>query len=169
MSKWDTINVKIYNIERADVYLAKGKGYRWLNHLDQMVQEGATFNTVDGWSFYVVGVSNSMLQGTFSMKIWIEKGYPTGPVDRPKANVFGDDYVQEEVKVREEEKKEEKEEEDKPAKDDSKEAKFYLEYTVKIEMSFVDFFNNGGSQNFRDTLGGSMGISSDRIIITSIV
>ena len=74
MTDKDKLHIKIYNIEKADIYLAKGKGYRWLNHLDQMVYEGDTFDTTLGWNFYVVGVSNSMFKGTFSMKIWVEQG-----------------------------------------------------------------------------------------------
>jgi len=34
MNAYDKLYVRIYNIDNADVYLAKGKGYMWLNHLD---------------------------------------------------------------------------------------------------------------------------------------
>ena len=40
MGQYDKMYVKIYNIEKADIYIAKGKGYMWLNHLDKMVSEG---------------------------------------------------------------------------------------------------------------------------------
>jgi hypothetical protein len=73
MTAKDKMYMKIYNIENADVYLAKGKKYLWFNHLDQMVEDGDIFDTKAGWSFYVVGVSNSIFRGTFTMKIWIEK------------------------------------------------------------------------------------------------
>ena len=73
MTARDKMYMKIYNIENADVYLAKGKKYLWFNHLDQMVEDGDIFDTKAGWSFYVTGVSNSIFRGTFTMKIWIEK------------------------------------------------------------------------------------------------
>jgi hypothetical protein len=37
MTEYDKMYVKIYNIDKADVYIAKGKGYMWLNHLDTLV------------------------------------------------------------------------------------------------------------------------------------
>lgn len=74
MTDDDKLMIKIYNIEKADVYIAKGKGYMWLNHLDRLVNEGDEFDTSAGWQFYVVGVANSMFKGTYSMKIWVEKG-----------------------------------------------------------------------------------------------
>jgi hypothetical protein len=49
MSKWDKMYIKIYNIENAEVYLAKGFDYMWLNHLDQMVIEGDVFDTAAEW------------------------------------------------------------------------------------------------------------------------
>ena len=49
MGEYDKLMIKIYNIENADVYLAKGKGYLWLNHLDQLVNDGDEFDTKDGW------------------------------------------------------------------------------------------------------------------------
>ena len=41
--------LKIYNIDKADVYLAKGKTYYWFDHLDQIVQEGDVFDTAADW------------------------------------------------------------------------------------------------------------------------
>ena len=79
MSKWDKMYIKIYNILNADVYLAKGFGYKWLNHLDQMVNDGDVFDTAAEWQFYVVGVANSMFKGTFSMKIWVEQNKEPKP------------------------------------------------------------------------------------------
>lgn len=38
-----------------------------------MVRDGDVFDTVKDWQFYVVGTANSMLRGTFTMKIWIEQ------------------------------------------------------------------------------------------------
>lgn len=49
MNDYDKMFVKIYNIEKADVYIAKGRGYKWLNHLDSLVNEGETFDTSAGW------------------------------------------------------------------------------------------------------------------------
>lgn len=49
MNAYDKMYVKIYNIERSDIYIAKGKGYRWLNHLDRLVNEGDQFDTSAGW------------------------------------------------------------------------------------------------------------------------
>ena len=49
MGEYDKMVIKIYNIEKAEVYLAKGKGYRWLDHLDGMVEEGDQFDTKAGW------------------------------------------------------------------------------------------------------------------------
>ena len=79
MTQWDKMYIKIYNIKNAEVYLAKGFGYKWLNHLDQMVNEGDVFDTAAEWQFYVVGVADSMFKGTFSMKIWVEQN------EEPKA------------------------------------------------------------------------------------
>jgi hypothetical protein len=49
MNAYDKMFVKIYNIEKTDVYMAKGKGYMWLNHLDRLVSEGDEFDTSAGW------------------------------------------------------------------------------------------------------------------------
>jgi hypothetical protein len=72
MGEYDKMFIKIYNIDKADIYIAKGKGYMWLDHLDRLVNEGDQFDTSAGWQFYVVGVANSMFKGTFSLKIWVE-------------------------------------------------------------------------------------------------
>lgn len=32
----DKMLMKIDKIENADVYVAKGKGYKWINHLDRI-------------------------------------------------------------------------------------------------------------------------------------
>lgn len=34
MQRWDKLWIKIDKIEKCDVYVAKGKSYRWMNHLD---------------------------------------------------------------------------------------------------------------------------------------
>jgi hypothetical protein len=73
MTQWDKMYIKIYNILNADVYLAKGFGYKWLNHLDQMVADGDVFDTRAEWQFYVVGVANSMFKGSFTLKVWVEQ------------------------------------------------------------------------------------------------
>jgi hypothetical protein len=73
MTEWDKMYIKIYNIEKAEVYIAKGKGYIWFDHLDQMVSEGDVFDTGKEWQFYVSGVATKIFKGTFSMKIWIEQ------------------------------------------------------------------------------------------------
>jgi len=40
MTEYDKMFMKIYNIEKADVYVIKGKQYFWLNHLDTMAYNG---------------------------------------------------------------------------------------------------------------------------------
>jgi len=40
MQENDQMKIKIFNIENAAVYLAKGKSYRWISHLDYMVSDG---------------------------------------------------------------------------------------------------------------------------------
>jgi polyhydroxyalkanoate synthesis regulator protein len=49
MTEWDKMYIKIYNIKNAEIYLAKGKGYIWLDHLDQMVQDDDVFDTELDW------------------------------------------------------------------------------------------------------------------------
>lgn len=71
----DILYLKISAIENADVYVAKGKAFIWLDHLDQMISpKGETLDTRMGWQFYVVGVANSLFRGTFKMELWVEKG-----------------------------------------------------------------------------------------------
>jgi len=74
MNETDKLIVTIDHISNAIVYLAKGKGYMWLNHLDYLVNDGDTFNTRMGWNFYIIGVGSSVLRGTFRIKAWVEKG-----------------------------------------------------------------------------------------------
>ena len=80
MKEYDKLYLKIYNIEKADVYVSKGKGYKWINHLDSMAFEDDVFTTSAGWQFYVVGVSNDIFKGTFGMKIWVEQNNPPAVV-----------------------------------------------------------------------------------------
>lgn len=54
--------------------MAKGKGYKWINHLDRLASDGLIFDTRMGWQLYVVGAGNSIFKGSFRMKIWVEKG-----------------------------------------------------------------------------------------------
>lgn len=74
MEENDELLVEIDKIENANVYVSKGKGYRWVNHLDRLASNGNIFSTRMGWQIYVVGVGNSMFKGTFRMKIYISKG-----------------------------------------------------------------------------------------------
>ena len=64
--------VQIEDIDKTKVYVAKGKGYMWLNHLDKWANNGDRFDTTAGWSFYVVGVAESITEGAFTIKIWVE-------------------------------------------------------------------------------------------------
>lgn len=74
MQKNDQLKLQITKTENIDVYVAKGKGYRWFDHLDGLAFQGDNFDTRQGWQFYVVGVSNSVFPGYFEFKAWIEKG-----------------------------------------------------------------------------------------------
>lgn len=56
------------------MYVAKGKGYKWINHLDSIVTDGDEFDTRMGWQFYVVGVGNSVFKGSFKIEAWVERG-----------------------------------------------------------------------------------------------
>jgi hypothetical protein len=49
MTEWDKMYVKIDEIESAEVYIAKGKGYIWFDHLDQMASNGDVFETEKDW------------------------------------------------------------------------------------------------------------------------
>jgi len=40
MKEKDRLLMKIDKIENAEVYVAKGKGYRWINHLDRLASNG---------------------------------------------------------------------------------------------------------------------------------
>lgn len=76
MKEYDKMYLKITNVERTDVYISKGKGYKWINHLDSMAYENDVFSTSAGWQFYVVGVANDIFKGTFSIKVWVEQNDP---------------------------------------------------------------------------------------------
>ena len=108
MTAKDKMYMKIYNIENADVYLAKGKKYLWFNHLDQMVEDGDIFDTKAGWSFYVTGVSNSIFRGTFTMKIWIEKNKAKSllkvPESKKKPQIEKTVVIKEDIDKKEDEK-----------------------------------------------------------------
>ena len=67
MKPLDKLLVKIDRIENADIYVAKGKGYRWINHLDRLAKEGNIFDTRMGWQIYVVGVGNAFFKGTYRL------------------------------------------------------------------------------------------------------
>ena len=73
MTENDKMYMQILSVENADVYVAKGKYYRWLDHLDQIAQVGQVFNTNTGWEYYVVGVGNTFSKGTFTFSLWVEK------------------------------------------------------------------------------------------------
>jgi len=49
MGELDKLLVKIDMIENANVYVAKGKGYKWINHLDRIAQSGQIFDTRKDW------------------------------------------------------------------------------------------------------------------------
>lgn len=57
------------------MYIAKGRRYRWMSHLEKrVVREDDVFEL---WGpkleFYIVGVSTSIFKGQFRVKAWIEK------------------------------------------------------------------------------------------------
>jgi len=66
--------LKISKIENAEVYVAKGKSYKWISHLDSIAFDGQLFDTRMGWSFYVIGVANNIFKGSFKLETWVEKG-----------------------------------------------------------------------------------------------
>ena len=76
MKEYDKMYIKFYGIENADVYISKGKGYKWINHLDSMAYNDDVFTTSAGWQFYVVGVGNNIFKGTFKFKVWVEQNNP---------------------------------------------------------------------------------------------
>jgi len=49
MQERDKLKVKISAIENADVYIAKSTSYKWINHLDSLVNNGDEFDTRMGW------------------------------------------------------------------------------------------------------------------------
>lgn len=60
MAANDLLKIKITKTKHVDLYIAKGKEYRWINHLDYKVRRGdeVELDTKQGWNFYVVGVGN---------------------------------------------------------------------------------------------------------------
>lgn len=78
--------VKIDKILNCQVYIAKGKNYRWMKHLDKQVVRDKDVFEIWGKTleFYIVGVSTSIFNGQFRVKTWVERG--TAEV-RPKPNV----------------------------------------------------------------------------------
>lgn len=74
MQELDVLKLKITKIENADVYVAKGKGYKWINHLDKVISDGDVLDTRMGWQFYVVGTGNSIFKGSFRIETWVERG-----------------------------------------------------------------------------------------------
>lgn len=49
MQPWDRMRMRISKIENSVVYVAKGRTFKWLNHLDQLAGEGSVYNTRAGW------------------------------------------------------------------------------------------------------------------------
>jgi|DEB0MinimDraft_12_1074336.scaffolds.fasta_scaffold15471_3 hypothetical protein len=49
MVERDIMYLKISKIENCEVYVAKGKGFRWISHLDGMVGDGVVLDTRMGW------------------------------------------------------------------------------------------------------------------------
>ena len=41
--------MRVSKIENSDVYVAKSRTYKWLNHLDRMATNGDLFDTRSGW------------------------------------------------------------------------------------------------------------------------
>lgn len=77
MQTYDTLHMKISAIKDAQVYVAEGKRYRWLTHLDRFkVPDGTEFATKGGFEFYVVGVATDIFPGTFKVRAWVTKGSP---------------------------------------------------------------------------------------------
>ena len=76
MQEKDQLKIQIVSVENADVYVSKGKFYRWLDHLDSIAYNGNTFDTAKNWQFYVVGVANSKFKGSYGFRVWVEKYQP---------------------------------------------------------------------------------------------
>jgi hypothetical protein len=110
MQKNDQLKLQILNIENTLVYVAKGKGYRWINHLDQMAETGDVFDTRMDWQFYITGVGNNFFPGTFQFKAWIEKGTANNYVTPVTVEKQENKPVEIKEKEPEPEKVEEKEE-----------------------------------------------------------
>ena len=74
MQRDDKLFVKIDKILNCQVYIAKGKNYRWLSHLDkQVVYDNDVFEIAgSSLEFYIVGVSTSASRGQFRIKTWVE-------------------------------------------------------------------------------------------------
>ena len=49
MERNDVLKIKISDIQNSQVYAAKGKGYKWINHLDTAVGEGMELDTRKDW------------------------------------------------------------------------------------------------------------------------
>lgn len=102
MTERDVMYLRISKIENAAVYVAKGKSYLWLNHLDAMAADGDIFDTKMDWKFYVVGVANEIFKGTFKMQIWIEKNKAKKLLDpnppEPKKKPAKEETVKEDEK-----------------------------------------------------------------------
>jgi len=84
MKENDILHLKVFNIENAQVYVAKSKGYKWIDHLDYVATENSVFDTRMGWQFYISGVANSVFRGTFSIKVWVEQGAAAPILEPPK-------------------------------------------------------------------------------------
>jgi hypothetical protein len=67
MKQNDVMYLRISKIENADVYVSKGKSYKWISHLDAIATDGMQFDTRMGFQFYVVGVANNIFKGTFRL------------------------------------------------------------------------------------------------------
>ena len=80
MQSYDKLYVKIDKITNCKVYIAKGKRYRWMDHLDKdNVKNKDVFDTRGSWEFYVVGISDSVFKGTFRMRVWVEQAQKPEP------------------------------------------------------------------------------------------
>lgn len=75
MNDDDKLFVKIDKILNSQVYIAKGKRYRWMSHLEKRVVYDKDIFELWGpkLEFYIVGVSTSIFKGQFRVKAWIEK------------------------------------------------------------------------------------------------
>lgn len=73
MDKNDIMWMKIENISKALVYVAKGRDYMWYSHLDRMAENEMIFDTRMGWEFYVVAVGTEAARGSFRIKTWVDQ------------------------------------------------------------------------------------------------